>query len=133
MKPAGRTHGSARLMRPPGPAVDVSSSATGRRAGREYVVKHWGGQRLVIALPYLWLLVFFLVPFLIVLYISFAESAARASLPYAPVCHAGWTEGGVLQIKLLFGSYDYLINDPLYVSAWVILHQARGGLHACSA
>ena len=33
----------------------------------EYVLRNWSGQRLVIAVPYLWLLVFFLVPFLIVL------------------------------------------------------------------
>ena len=33
----------------------------------EYVLRNWAGQRLVIGVPYLWLLIFFLVPFLIVL------------------------------------------------------------------
>ena len=83
----------------------------------QYVVTNWGGQRLVIALPYLWLLVFFLIPFLIVLYISFAGPAGEESkLPYAPV--VTWLVEGGTQIKLLFTSYNYLLHDPLYVSAW---------------
>jgi putrescine transport system permease protein len=83
----------------------------------EYVVKNWSGQRLVIALPYLWLLVFFLIPFLIVLYISFAGAAdPESKLPYSPVIT--WIAEGGTQIKLLFASYNYLIHDPLYVSAW---------------
>ena len=83
----------------------------------QYVVTNWGGQRLVIALPYLWLLVFFLIPFLIVLYISFAGPADEQSkLPYAPV--VTWIAEGGAQIKLLFTSYNYLLHDPLYVSAW---------------
>ena len=51
----------------------------------EYVLKNWSGQRLVIAVPYLWLLVFFLVPFLIVLKISFAEYSPLGRPPYEPV------------------------------------------------
>jgi len=83
----------------------------------QYVISNWGGQRLVIAVPYLWLLIFFLIPFLIVLYISFAGPADEQSkLPYAPVIT--WLAEGGAQIKLLFSSYSYLINDPLYASAW---------------
>src|SRR5688572_15759760 len=83
----------------------------------DYVLRNWSGQRLVIAVPYLWLLIFFLVPFLIVLYISFAGAAPPESkLPYSPVL--SWVEDSGLQIKLLFQSYDYLLHDPLYVSAW---------------
>jgi len=83
----------------------------------EYVVKHWTGQRLVIAVPYLWLLVFFLVPFLIVLKISFAEFSPLSRPPYEPVFR--WLEEGAVQIKLLIGSYVYLLNEPLYVSSWI--------------
>jgi putrescine transport system permease protein len=83
----------------------------------EYVVKNWTGQRLVIAVPYLWLLIFFLVPFLIVLKISFAEFSPLGRPPYEPVFR--WLEEGALQIKLLAGSYVYLFNEPLYVSAWI--------------
>ena len=82
----------------------------------EYVVKNWTGQRLVIAVPYLWLLIFFLIPFLIVLKISFAEFSPLGRPPYEPVFR--WLEEGALQIKLLVGSYEYLFNEPLYVSAW---------------
>jgi putrescine transport system permease protein len=83
----------------------------------EYVLRNWSGQRLVIAIPYLWLLLFFLVPFLIVLKISFAEFSPLGRPPYEPVFQ--WLEEGALQIKLLVGSYVYLFNEPLYVSAWI--------------
>ena len=83
----------------------------------EYVVQNWTGQRLVIAIPYLWLLIFFLIPFLIVLKISFAEFSPLGRPPYEPVFR--WLEEGALQIKLLIGSYVYLFNEPLYVSAWL--------------
>jgi putrescine transport system permease protein len=83
----------------------------------EYVVKHWTGQRLVIAVPYLWLLVFFLIPFLIVLKISFAEFSPLSRPPYEPVFR--WLEEGAVQIKLLISSYVYLLNEPLYVSSWI--------------
>jgi putrescine transport system permease protein len=83
----------------------------------EYVLKNWSGQRLVIAIPYLWLIIFFLVPFLIVLKISFAEFSPLGRPPYEPVFR--WLEEGALQIKLLAGSYVYLFNEPLYVSSWI--------------
>jgi len=83
----------------------------------EYVLRNWSGQRLVIAVPYLWLIVFFLVPFLIVLKISFAEFSPLGRPPYEPVFQ--WLEEGALQIKLLIGSYVYLFNEPLYVSSWL--------------
>jgi len=83
----------------------------------EYVLRNWSGQRLVIAIPYLWLLLFFLVPFLIVLKISFAEFSPLGRPPYEPVFQ--WLDEGALQIKLLIGSYVYLFNEPLYVSAWI--------------
>ena len=83
----------------------------------EYVLNNWSGQRLVIAIPYVWLLLFFLVPFLIVLKISFAEFSPLGRPPYEPVFQ--WLDEGALQIKLLVGSYVYLFNEPLYVSAWI--------------
>jgi putrescine transport system permease protein len=79
------------------------------------VLKNWSGQRLVIAMPYLWLLIFFLVPFLIVLYISFAEFSPLGRPPFERV--VDWRGPG-LQIKLLFDSYNYLIHEPLYVESW---------------
>jgi putrescine transport system permease protein len=83
----------------------------------EYVLKNWSGQRLVIAVPYLWLTIFFLVPFLIVLKISFAEFSPLGRPPYEPVFR--WLDEGALQIKMMISSYQYLFTEPLYVSSWV--------------
>ncbi len=83
----------------------------------EYVLRNWSGQRLVIAIPYLWLITFFLVPFLIVLKISFAEFSPLGRPPYEPVFR--WLDEGALQIKMLIGSYQYLFTEPLYVSSWI--------------
>ncbi|HUG73826.1 MAG TPA: ABC transporter permease subunit [Steroidobacteraceae bacterium] len=82
-----------------------------------YIRGNWAGQRLVIAVPYLWLLLFFLVPFLIVLKISLAEFSPLGRPPYEPILR--WLEDGALQFKLLFSSYEYLLHEPLYVSAWL--------------
>ena len=71
---------------------------------------------MVIAIPYVWLLIFFLIPFLIVLKISFAEFSPLGRPPYEPVFR--WLDGGALQIKLLVGSYTVLFNEPLYVCSW---------------
>jgi putrescine transport system permease protein len=83
----------------------------------EYVLNNWSGQRLVISLPYVWLLVFFLVPFLIVLKISFSEFLQLGRPPYADMFE--WLEEGVLQIKLLIASYKSLFTEPLYFTAYM--------------
>jgi putrescine transport system permease protein len=83
----------------------------------QYIRSNWAGQRLVIAVPYVWLLLFFLVPFLIVLKISFAEFSPLGRPPFEPI--ARFLENGALQINVLFSSYDYLLHEPLYVSAWL--------------
>jgi len=83
----------------------------------DYVLRNWSGQRLVIAVPYLWLMLFFLVPFLIVLKISFAEFSPLGRPPYEPVF--SFLEEGGVQIRLLTESFRYLFNEPLYVSSWL--------------
>jgi putrescine transport system permease protein len=75
-----------------------------------------GGRRLVTALPYLWLLLFFLVPFLIVFKISFAE-AVLSRPPYTPLLEL--TQDAFLQIKLNLANYAFLVQDPLYLSAYL--------------
>ena len=74
-----------------------------------------GGRHAVIAAPYIWLLVFFLVPFLIVFKISFAEMQV-AIPPYTDLVE--WLDGK-LTISLNLGNYAYLIEDPLYVDAYL--------------
>lgn len=77
-------------------------------------LKFTQGHRLVIALPYLWLVLFFLLPFLIVAKISVAE-IARAIPPYTELI--SWAEG---QITLVFNlaNYQQLLEDSLYIQAY---------------
>ena len=73
------------------------------------------GRSLVIAIPFLWLLLFFLVPFLVVAKISLSE-AAIARPPYLPI----WSwEDGFFNINLNFGNYLFLFDDPLYLAAYL--------------
>lgn len=74
-----------------------------------------GGQALVIAVPLVWLLVFFLIPFLVVAKISLSE-AAIARPPYLPLVE--WDEGRAI-ITLNFGNFAYLLDDPLYLAAYL--------------
>jgi putrescine transport system permease protein len=78
------------------------------------------GARLVVAAPYLWLIAFFLVPFLIVLKISLSETAI-AMPPYTPVLDPAAGLKGVRDFVagLSFGNYGALADDPLYVLSYL--------------
>ncbi len=81
-----------------------------------YLRQEWTGSRLVIALPYLWLLLFFLVPFLIVFKISFSE-VQIAMPPYAPLF--AWVEDTrKLLVTFNLNNYLFLLTDDLYVSTF---------------
>jgi putrescine transport system permease protein len=80
------------------------------------VRKHWAGQRLVIAVPYLWLFLFFAVPFIIVLKLSFSE-VRLAMPPYAPLIEKVSELGYALNVNL--GNYAFLLSDPLYTSSYL--------------
>ena len=74
------------------------------------------GRGLVVLVPYVWLLMFFLIPFAIVLKISFAE-ADIAIPPYTALFD--WAEGGMLTVKLNFASFMFLLTDSLYAVAYL--------------
>ena len=74
------------------------------------------GRTLVTSVPYLWLLLFFLVPFVIVLKISFS-SAQIAMPPYEPLLH--WASEKVVQIQLNLGNFAFLVEDDLYWRAYL--------------
>jgi putrescine transport system permease protein len=74
------------------------------------------GRALVIAVPYLWLVIFFLVPFGVVLKIAFS-TAVLGIPPYAPLI--SFPEEGLLQINLHLGNFSYLIDDDLYLFAYL--------------
>ncbi len=82
------------------------------------VLKRLGldGRSVVTAVPYLWLLLFFLIPFVIVLKISFSTSQI-AMPPYEPLLH--WAGDKVLQIKLNLGNFAFLVEDDLYWKAYL--------------
>jgi putrescine transport system permease protein len=66
---------------------------------------------LVIVLPYLWMLLFFLAPFLIVLKISFAK-VLIAMPPYSPLWE--FVEGAALRFHISWENYQVLFADDLY-------------------
>lgn len=70
----------------------------------------------VAGIPYLWLLLFFLAPFLIVLKISIADGVVSLP-PYTPLW--SWNDDGSLAIRLQFGNYHYFVKDPLYIIAYL--------------
>src|SRR6185312_8978260 len=74
------------------------------------------GRAFVISVPYLWLLLFFVVPFIIVLKISFADTRLGIP-PYTPLLE--WGEAQVVAIKLHFENFTFLLSDPLYTNAYL--------------
>lgn len=73
------------------------------------------GRHAVIGVPFLWLFMFFLLPFFIVLKISFAE-ADVAIPPYTEVWT--WAENQ-LSLVLNLGNYIFLGEDELYLAAYL--------------
>src|SRR5882757_1178462 len=73
------------------------------------------GRGLVVALPYFWLMLFFVVPFVIVLKISFSD-IDLAIPPYKPLLE--WVGKNSLAIKVNFNNYAFLFTDSLYLRAF---------------
>jgi len=76
----------------------------------------FSGRTLLIAAPTLWLLIFFLIPFLVVAKIALSEITI-ASPPYLPIVE--WTADGHMIVTLNFGNFQFLLDDPLYISAYL--------------
>lgn len=74
------------------------------------------GRTLVIAIPMIWLLVFFLAPFFVLGKISLAE-AIIARPPYTPFFERG--PDGSLTILASFDNYRFLLKDTLYLNAYL--------------
>jgi len=82
------------------------------------LLKRFGlrGRTFVTAVPYVWLLLFFLIPFAIVLKISFSTTQI-AMPPYEPLLH--WAGEKMLQIQLNLGNFAFLVEDNLYWMAYL--------------
>jgi len=72
---------------------------------------------LVVAVPYVWLLLFFAAPFLIIVKISLSETAI-ALPPYTPL-FKGFGAIGEFVSQLDFDNYLFLTGDPLYIEAYL--------------
>lgn len=72
---------------------------------------------LVVCVPYLWLLIFFTAPFLIILKISLSDTAI-AMPPYTPTFD-GFGGIGEFLSQLDIENYVFLTQDPLYFNAYL--------------
>ncbi len=73
------------------------------------------GRSLLTAVPYGWLLLFFLVPFFFVLQISFSE-VEIASPPYRPLVEI---TDSLVNISLNIGNFLFIAGDELYAAAYM--------------
>ncbi len=73
----------------------------------------WHGRSVVVGIPYAWLLLFFLLPFLIVLKISVSDMDLVRFKDLVTV------QDGVLQIALKFSNYVFLTQDDLYLATFL--------------
>ncbi|MDE1947661.1 MAG: ABC transporter permease subunit [Burkholderiales bacterium] len=89
-------------MAAPSPGTTISSAERQQRRG----------QRLVIALPYLFLLLFFSLPFLVVLHISVSDMDGIRFVNLT-----SWVDG-VLTLKIKLSNYIFLTSDSLYIETY---------------
>jgi len=100
--------------------LTATEKATDSSAAAPAAATSGWARSLVVLLPYLWLLVLFLAPFLIVLKISLSTVAFSAP-PYTPAFDlAGGLAGLVDAVKQLnFDNYVWLTEDALYTRAYL--------------
>jgi putrescine transport system permease protein len=71
----------------------------------------------IVLVPYLWLLLFFVAPFLIIFKISLSDTAISMP-PYFPVFE-GFGSLGEFFSELDFENYIFLVEDPLYYRSYL--------------
>jgi putrescine transport system permease protein len=84
-------------------------------------------RHLVVIAPYLWLVLFFLVPFLLVVKISLSQTAV-AQPPYTPVfdLNAGWSGLKTFLSALAPENYAFIASDRLYLASYLNSLQIAG-------
>lgn len=84
---------------------------------RRSALRHWlpRGRHLVIAFPYAWMVMFFLIPFAIILKISLAETQV-AIPPYTALVEYAEEK---LTFVLNLGNYLYLLQDEMYFDSYL--------------
>jgi putrescine transport system permease protein len=73
------------------------------------------GRKVVIGIPFLWLCLFFMLPFFLVMKISFSEAALTIP-PYSQIYSFAEQK---FQLLLNVGNYALLADDDLYISAYL--------------
>ncbi len=105
--------------------ADLMTDAAGQHGPKaaQHAARRSIGRRLqdnwrliITAIPFFWLLVFFLAPFFIVAKISLAELAI-ASPPFTQMIE--WTSSGVMTIRLVFDNYVFIMQDSLYFETYL--------------
>jgi putrescine transport system permease protein len=103
-------------------AIDRENGAVAAAKGRSLAGRAVNAivSRLVILVPYLWLLIFFLAPFVIVFKISLSQTAI-AMPPYDPVLSLADGVSGLMEQlrQLSIDNYIWLTEDALYFNAYV--------------
>lgn len=82
-----------------------------KRARHSFMSPFW-----TLLAPYGWLLLFFLIPFFIVLKISFSDLKLGLP-PYSPLFE--WVDNGMLVIRLNFTNYSFIGMDSLYLFTYL--------------
>ena len=93
--------------------AEKQASRNTRRARIKSLFSKMPGSRIVVGIPYVWLLLFFLLPFFIVLRISVAEMETvtfKDLLTYAD---------GSLQLRLKLSNYLFIAQDSLYFKTYL--------------
>ncbi|MCP4182265.1 MAG: ABC transporter permease subunit [Hyphomicrobiales bacterium] len=75
-----------------------------------------GWRTIVILVPFAWLLIFFLAPFIVIAKISLAE-VVIASPPFTRMIE--WTDNGIMTIRIVFDNFLYIFDDDLYSRTYV--------------
>ncbi|WP_026870427.1 ABC transporter permease subunit [Inquilinus limosus] len=100
-------------------ASDAVDGSAPRVAAGPSLLRRLGGRlgrTLVVAVPYVWLFLFFLIPFVIVLKIAFADKVIGMP-PYTALLD--WVDETHLGVTLSLGNFQFLLDDPLYVTAYL--------------
>ncbi|MFC5384819.1 ABC transporter permease subunit [Aquamicrobium segne] len=99
--------------------ISASTLAPAQKSLGRRLISGFTG-RLLILVPYAWLLFFFLIPFIIVFKISLSHTAI-AMPPYMPTLDFSEGLAGLWEAlkELSFENYGWLTQDPLYFNAYV--------------
>ncbi|CAE6798500.1 ABC transporter permease subunit [Paraburkholderia haematera] len=102
----------------------IAANETSRRVGRAGLAATLrrfaarmlpSGRHAVIGIPFLWLIVFFALPFVLVLKISFAD--LRLGIP--PYTDLVTLRDGMVHFAMQLSHYAFLLQDDLYIATYI--------------